>query len=64
MKVIGPVSQWASPRLCVMLPFKSVGAPFSQFGEAEPNILQLLNVFVPSGCVPCGYYPFNPTTSL
>lgn len=31
----------------MMLSFKSVGAPFSQAGEAEPNILQLPNVFVP-----------------
>ena len=32
-----------------MLSFKSVGALFSQAGEVELNILQLLNVFVPDG---------------
>ena len=49
MRVIGLLSRWASTRLCVMLSFKSVGAPFLQAGEAEPNMLQLLNVFVPGG---------------
>lgn len=47
MKVIGSAPPWVSPYLCMMLSFKSVGAPFSQAGEAEPNTLQLLNVFVP-----------------
>ena len=47
-----------------MLSFKSVGAPFLQAGEAEPNMLQLLNVFVPGGWVPYVRRPSNPTTAL
>lgn len=49
MKVIVLLSRWASPCLCLLLPFKSVGAPFSQAGEVDPDILQLLSVFVPGG---------------
>lgn len=64
MKVIGLLSRWASPRLCVLLSFKSVGAPFSQAGEVDPNILQLLSVFVPGGWVPNGSQPFDHTTAL
>lgn len=47
MKIIGSALPWVSPCLCMMLSFKSVGAPFSLAGEADLNILQLLNVFVP-----------------
>ena len=64
MKVIVLLSRWASPCLCLLLPFKSVGAPFSQAGEVDPDILQLLSVFVPGGWVPSGSQPFDHTTAL